>query len=913
MGVGDRELLDRFIARRDETAFACLVQRHGRTIWGVCRRVLQKEQEADDAYQAVFIVLSRKAASIRKGEAVGSWLYRVAYRIAMKARVRLHRRREREKQLVLPDIPFEDSPLGEAALREMQRILDEEVERLTDKFRAPFVLCCLEGTSKPEAARALGCSLATVKARLVQARKILKGRLARRGITLSAVLTAVALAQTSASAAPTLLLPLSMSQTASPASLALAESFGSMGAAKLTPALAACLVTIATLAAAAAMGLQTMDAPAAGGKAVATGAPETFLAPPTPVIKEHDEQVLAEQQPVQVLAYAPDGKSFAVAGRDKTVQVRDALSGELRRVLAGHSDFVNCVAISPDGTTLASGSADKTIKLWNLATGNAWATIRGHDANVLALAFARDGTLASASEDRLIKWWDRPKGRGPITFQGHDAAVRALAFAPDGTTLASAGDDRTIRLWSLATASLARVRSGHASAIRALAFSPDGILASAADDGAIMLWGRGDDDERSTLTGHTGAVTALAFTPRGTLVSGGEDSLVIVWDPATGKPRTQLAGHKGPVRALAVHPQGDHLVTGGDDATLLRWRSATAAQPPSAGVVVAANDPVPQPSASDLHVPLKARPDNLPRMQLVGRHAVKCLQFEPAGMRITVPQGPTGIDAHAVLSTGIRLNGDFEATVNFEILHLPEPEEAGPETGITMSVRRDKTEICISGITRRVVKKGGPQFSAWCTWFDWPGKPSRHEEQLSATTAKSGRLRLVRTGSQLSYYASTSADAELALLNKISIGTQSLDDLRLLGFTGDPRASLDARFWDLHIRGGTAAEPVAATENGADEPAPTKSRSRLWLTLLALLASVFAVLCGLMVAMKRKGSHADGPATDAVDAVPAPARRFVTFSCPCGKGLKARTELAGKKLKCPGCGGRVLIPAPPQA
>src|SRR4051794_28577887 len=96
-GVSDQELLDRFVADRDEAAFARLVERHGGMIWRLCRRILQRDHDAEDAYQAVFIVLSRKAASIRRGTAVGSWLYSVAYRVAMKARSGLRRRPELEQ------------------------------------------------------------------------------------------------------------------------------------------------------------------------------------------------------------------------------------------------------------------------------------------------------------------------------------------------------------------------------------------------------------------------------------------------------------------------------------------------------------------------------------------------------------------------------------------------------------------------------------------------------------------------------------------------------------------------------------------------------------------------------------------------------------------------------------------------
>jgi RNA polymerase sigma-70 factor (ECF subfamily) len=197
-GTADAHLLSRFVVEQDQAAFAALVQRHGPMVWGVCRRVLHDAHEAEDAFQATFLVLARKARSLGKPESLGSWLYGVAYRTALHAKAEAARRRAPQGQV--PALAADD-PVEELIGREIRLVLDEEVNRLPSKYRAPFVLCYLEGQTHEEAARSLGCPRKTVTTRLTRARDRLRARLLRRGVTVSAGAFAAALSQNTGSAA----------------------------------------------------------------------------------------------------------------------------------------------------------------------------------------------------------------------------------------------------------------------------------------------------------------------------------------------------------------------------------------------------------------------------------------------------------------------------------------------------------------------------------------------------------------------------------------------------------------------------------------------------------------------------------------------------------------------------------------
>jgi RNA polymerase sigma factor (sigma-70 family) len=172
------ELLSRFIDHRDERAFAALVRNYGPLVLGVCRRQLRHEQDAEDVFQATFLVLARRASSVRRRASLDCWLHGVALRLARKARAKLARRPGR-----LPEMDLAAPPVNEEWLRhDLRRVLDEEIARLPRHYREPVVLCHLQGRTNEEAARALGCPRGTVQSRLVRARAYLARRLQRRGV-----------------------------------------------------------------------------------------------------------------------------------------------------------------------------------------------------------------------------------------------------------------------------------------------------------------------------------------------------------------------------------------------------------------------------------------------------------------------------------------------------------------------------------------------------------------------------------------------------------------------------------------------------------------------------------------------------------------------------------------------------------
>jgi RNA polymerase sigma factor (sigma-70 family) len=313
----DGQLLGRFVSRRDGAAFELLVRRHGPLVWSACRRVLGSPHDADDAFQATFLVLVRRAASLDRTIPLSAWLHGVACRVALRARETAARRRRHEQAAAQPADTAAQADGGPEA-RDLRRLLDEELDRLPDKYRVPLVLCYLEGLTHEEAARQLGWPLGTLKGRLQRGREQLRGRLARRGLAPCAPLPAVPppLLVPPAVVAGTLTAALDFAagSAASASAQAVALTEGVLKAMTLSKLkTAAALLLAATFLAAGAGGLTLYARPAdPGGAALVAPAPEAD----EPAAKPHEKDAKPPDKDAKPQEPAPVGEKLEALWAD---------------------------------------------------------------------------------------------------------------------------------------------------------------------------------------------------------------------------------------------------------------------------------------------------------------------------------------------------------------------------------------------------------------------------------------------------------------------------------------------------------------------------------------------------------------------------------------------------------------------
>jgi RNA polymerase sigma factor (sigma-70 family) len=561
VGCTDGRLLGQFIAAHDEKAFAALVQRHGPGVLGLCRRVLDNDHDAEDAFQATFLVLARKAMSVRNQAVLGSWLCGVAYKIAVRLRANAARRRYHEQQAGASAMMSTDPASIDPELRS---VFDEVLQSLPQRYRLPVVLCYLEGKSCEEAAQQLQRPIGTIKSRLARARDLLRQRLAHRGVTVAPA----ALAAT-----------LSAAATPAAVSAALAENtvraaLGFLGASTAAPE---AVVNLAE-------GALRIMARTRWKIAVALSFVLCAAGLGTGLLLVGAE---TDKPPARAEAARPVGDQKAQSARDAFGNLLPP--GALAR-LGRVPRFWHAVtlALAPDGKTMAStGYLSGAVYLWDLTTGQEirhW-QVGGFE----RLAFSADGRLLATGlydgSANSIHIWDVNTAKQQCLIK---TGGWSFALSHDGKTLAT-GDNNQVTLWDIPSQKLIRRFAVNGSS-DTLAFSPDGkrlAVGGRADwravggDGNVSVHevAAGKQLQQHKVNGPLSEVHSLAFAP---------DSKTVVWASGNDAPRAFvrnfqagfLAVTEGPRLPLppgqlgklrGFSPNGRVLVLATDDHTLSVW------------------------------------------------------------------------------------------------------------------------------------------------------------------------------------------------------------------------------------------------------------------------------------------------------------------------------------------------------
>jgi RNA polymerase sigma factor (sigma-70 family) len=593
----DSELLERFVSQRDETAVEVLVRRHGPLVFGVCRRVLHNVHSAEDAFQATFLILARKAPSLVRRERLGSWLYKIAYRLALRARANEVRRQQREAQAARrrPDSASHATSPGDLVVA-----LEEELQRLPARHRDPLVLCYLEGKTNQEAAQVLRCPSGSMSARLTQARERLREGLARRGFVVPAAGVAGLLASAAAEAA----VPLPLVSNTVRAALWFAREEATCAAAVSGQAVAlargavrtmflnkvkiaaAVLLATAMLGTGATMLLQA--APPAGPPAPAAppqpreerpARAEAADAPlPKGAVARMGSTRLRHGDAVSFAAYTPDGKAIVTAGRDRVVRLWDLASGqEVRRFAWDDAE--------PDGKPEPSedGAAQKREQQY-------W----DDTARSCQAALSADGRIVAASRGGAVCLWETAGGKKLRQLQTGQKRLLQLAFAADGKSLLTLGPGQATAVWDVATGK--RVRSSEGKPVphyltptalieSQLAVVSPGLkyLASGTRDNKGISWIHIQDlatDRPLPPIRTTPGIFALAFSADDkTLVWETPEAGIVVADVTTGRELRRLkpAGRndsptsQDSALALALSPDGKQLAVSWMSNTIELW------------------------------------------------------------------------------------------------------------------------------------------------------------------------------------------------------------------------------------------------------------------------------------------------------------------------------------------------------
>jgi RNA polymerase sigma factor (sigma-70 family) len=599
-GAGDRtdgDLLRRFVAGRDEGAFETLLKRYGPMVLAVCRRILDNETDAEDAFQAVFLVLVRQACAVHRHESIGSFLHGVALRTALRFRSDLARRRHHERHgAAMPAA----EPTPDTVWRDLRPVLDEEVARLPGKYREPLRLCYLEGKTYDEAAHALGCSRGTISSRLTRARERLRRRLMGRGVTLSgSLLATVLVARAAPAAVPPPLLQVALRAAAevvagsantmlvSSQVLQLSEEIvQSMSMSKLRIVagllLAVCALGVAGFALSRSLGGSGGAFPGDEAAARAEGFPAW----------QECARLGSAVGSAQHVMFSPDSRTLATVDGDGVLRVWDTATWEQRvrydvRKRYGDRYNVQYTPFSPDSRLLnllgqvpdpdRPGQWLPEVMVLEVATGKEIARLPGHDGR-----FCPDGTSVFTWLRDTATLWDVPACRKRFDLKAAAplAGSGIPTFSDDGALLFAPTASGRAHLWNTVTGKEQATVEGYTAA-----FAPDGkVLATQLPGGVIKLWNTATGRERGVIrsNGNTGLWPVFSADGRRLLTyasfmlkRNGQADLspgvaisqlrirpvdIRLWDVATGKELAQLPGMSKYNVHAAFSPDGKTVV-----------------------------------------------------------------------------------------------------------------------------------------------------------------------------------------------------------------------------------------------------------------------------------------------------------------------------------------------------------------
>jgi RNA polymerase sigma factor (sigma-70 family) len=612
----DRQLVERVLATRDELALLTIVLRHGAMVYHVCRRVLRHPQDAEDAFQATFLVLAQELHALRQHSSLAGWLHGVALRVSRKAKARAMARRRWEAGAARP----EAVPPDDLTWSEVRSALDAELSYLPDKWRLPLVLCCLEGHTQDEAADRLGWSRSTLRRRLEEARAALGSRLKRRGVAWSAVLPAV-LASDSLTATAMSLACLDSTVAAALAvvtgkSLALAAS---AEVAMLTEGVLRTMFVKKIGIVAGSLIVLTLVTAAVGGHFYAANAapmavqPERSAqgpggleeGPALPVLlfplpeetsarAEAPEPLTLKGHTSEVASvyFSPDGKRILSGGGvlprpgrppvPGEVKVWDAEKGTEILALKGHTANVSSVCFSPDGKRIATAGADQTVRVWDAEKGEEILILKEQTRSTGSVCFSPDGKRIASLSAEHIKVWDAEKGKELLTLTAQVRPNGSVCFSPDGKRIAAVYPWSSkgkvvpgeIKVWDAETGKELLTLKGHTGYVFGVVFSPDGkrLASAGAEDQTVRVWDAEKGEELLALKGHTAPISSVCFSPDGKrLASASWDKTVKVWDAEKGQELLTLEGHTDLVRCVCFSPDGKRLASASKDQMVKVW------------------------------------------------------------------------------------------------------------------------------------------------------------------------------------------------------------------------------------------------------------------------------------------------------------------------------------------------------